>query len=285
MNCLAKHDRTLATPLCFGFILLLTCVTTAIAEDSRTTTIGMPRRIVDLILPGTQLEVIPIRRDAPVVVRILQAIGHGPDKHRYELEYYCLEAGDFDLSQYLRRSDGTTTKDLPEISVTVKDLLGPGQVRPNELATQATPRIGGYKKWLIVGGIVWLGGLFALLLGGRRRLTSTAPFAKQLSLADRLQPLVEEAMRGELSRANQAELERMLLTYWRGKLGLNDTVASEAIVKLREHQHAGELLRQLEAWLHMPANRRPTIDLAELLRPYRNVHETAAPALDSGVNA
>ena len=108
----------------------------ASAEEARTTTVGMPGRIVDLILPGAPLEVIPIERDAPVVVRILQTIGHGPDKNRYELEYYCLEPGDYNLANYLRRSDGSTNE-IPEIKVTVQSQLGAGQVLPNALISQS----------------------------------------------------------------------------------------------------------------------------------------------------
>lgn len=271
----ARFKGVPAWPAAYLSLLLLAVLSpTAIAQDVRETTIGMPARIVDLILPGTPLEVVPIERDAPVVVRILQTIGHGPDKHRYELEYYCLEPGEFDLAKQLRRIDGSSADDLPEIKVSIRSQLGSGQVKPNALKSKATPRVGGYQLWLILGGIVWLLGLLAILFAGRQRLTPEQQAAKRRSLADRLQPLVEEAMHGELSGTKQAELERMLLTYWRGKLDLNDTEASEAIVTLRNHETAGVLLRQLEGWLHMPADRRQTVDVAELLKPYKNVRDT-----------
>ena len=251
-------------------MLLLGFAAIALAQDDRTTTIGMPGRIVDLILPGPPLEVTPIERDAPVVVRILQTIGHGPDQHRYEIEYYCLEAGEYNLADYLQRNDGAPAE-IPPVMVTVEAQLGAGQVLPAELVPNTTPRVGGYTTWLVGGGIVWLVGLFALLFAGRKRLTEEQKAAQRLSLADRLHPLVEKAMQGELSGQEQANLERMLLTYWRAKLDLNQKDASDAIVELRNHETAGELLRQLESWLHMPADRRTTVDLSELLKPYRNV--------------
>ena len=231
----------------------------------------MPGHIADLILPGSPLEVTPIERDAPMVVRILQTIGHGPDQNRYEIEYYCLEPGDYDLAKYLRRIDGSSTDDLPEVKVTVASQLGAGQVKPHELLTRNTPRVGGYKMWLTIGGVVWGLGLLGLLFGGRKKLTAEQEAAKQMSLADRLRPLVEEAMRGELNDSQQAELERMLLTYWRSKLNLNDASAAEAITTLRNHDQAGELLRQLEGWLHIPADRRQQVDVGRLLEPYKNV--------------
>ena len=237
---------------------------------SRTTTVGMPARIVDLILPGPALQVIPIERKSPVVVRILQTIGHGPDQHRYELEYYCLEPGQYNLADYLQQSNGEPA-DVPAIQVQVVSQLGDGQVKPNELQPHATPRVGGYQIWLIAGGIAWLVGLLAIMLVGRQRLTAQQRAARQLSLAERLQPLVEQAMQGDLAEAQQAELERMLLTYWRQKLDLNDATASNAMVAIRDHETAGQLLRQLEAWLHMPVDRRQDVNISELLKPYRHV--------------
>ena len=257
-------------------LVCLFCLATeafaAATDGSRTTTVGMPARIADLILPGSPLEVAPIERRAPVVVRILQTIGHGPDQHRYELEYYCLDPGEYNLADYLRRVDGSPT-DLPEIMVTAKSQLGEGQVVPNALAARPTPRVGGYTTWLIVGGIVWLVGLFAILFVGRGKAARVAAEARKISLADRLKPLVEQATRGELPREKHAELERMLLTYWRGKLDLNAADASEAIIAMKNHETAGELLRQLEGWLHMPADRRPEVNVAELLEPYRDVRD------------
>lgn len=262
------------------FLLRTLCIVSAVVAVSRmanaaspvhTTTVGMPGRLVDLILPGPELEVIPIGRDAPVVVRILQTIGHGEGQMRYELEYYCLEPGKFDLTQYLRRTDGSSTQDLPPVAVHVQGQLGDGQVKPNPLESQPTPWIGGYKTWLMLGGVVWVIGLLGLLFVGRRKKIAKSQLQQQPCLADRLRPLVHQAMQGELPQAQRAQLERMLLTYWRDKLNLNETDASQAIVELRSHETAGELLRQLESWLHMPADRRTIVDIAEVLKPYRDV--------------
>lgn len=273
-----KRGRVTLEPVVLILLLLLSFATNSLSQTDtandgvkRTSAVGMPTRIVDLRLPGSPLEVIPIERDAEMVVRILQTIGDGPNQHRYELEYYCLEPGEYNLADYLQRKDGTSTDDLPEINVSVEAKLPAGQVKPNELTAKPTPRVGGYTMWLLIGGLLWVCGFFAILFVGRGKLTPEQQAAKQMSLADRMRPLVEEAMSGELPGSKQAELERMLLTYWRGKLDLNKVDASQAITTLRNHETAGELLRQLEGWLHMPADRRTKVDVAELLKPYRNV--------------
>ena len=252
------------------------------SQPASKTTVGMPANIVDLILPGPELETKPIDRDAPMIVRIKQAIPYGTDAHRYQIEYYCLEAGEYNLVDYLQQLDGTPAQ-VPEVKVTVDAQLGEGQVLPTELTVKPTPRIGGYSMWLVIAGIVWVVGLIAILFVGRKQERLAKLADRPPSLADRLRPLVEQAMQGELSGSQQAELERMLLTYWRGKLGLNDSDASQAIIELRAHETAGQLLRQLEGWLHMPADRREEVNLTELLEPYRDVRDLKFATESTGV--
>ena len=81
--------------------------------------VGVSTRIEQRVLPGSKLEVIP-RTDArrPIVLRILASFPHGT-AHRYDFEFYGLEPGEFDLKDYLRRVDRTSTTDLPAISVKI----------------------------------------------------------------------------------------------------------------------------------------------------------------------
>ena len=253
--------------------LVAACLFAGLAsgQDGNVTTVGMPGRLSDFILPGPQLEPKPIDRESPVVVRIINTIKHG-DGHRYEIEYYCLEPGNYNLADYLQLVDGSEPE-LPPINVTVEAKLGEGQVVPNALKPKSTPRVGGYTIALYAGGVLWGLGLLAILFLGRNKKQLAKQAARGATLAERLRPLVEEARKGELSGPKQAELERMLLTYWREKLDLNNADASEAIVELRNHETAGQLLRQLENWLHMPAERRSDVNVAELLEPYKDVRD------------
>src|SRR5438876_7853227 len=78
-------------------------------EDLRATTVGMPARIEQLVLPGSELEVKPLEdRRQPVVLRIVTSYPHGT-AFRYDLVYYSLEPGEFDLRDYLRRKDGSSS--------------------------------------------------------------------------------------------------------------------------------------------------------------------------------
>jgi hypothetical protein len=88
---------------------------------------------------------------------------------------------------------------------------------------------------------------------------------------------VVAAAEGRLDEGGKAELERLLLAYWRRRLGLEQQKVAQAMPVLREHAEAGVLLRELEAWLHRPGPR-PATDVGRLLEPYRNVAASEADA-------
>ena len=262
--------------------LLLLGGSQARADDERSPTVGVTARIDGLVLPGTELEATPATdRRQPVVVRVVQVWPHGT-AFRYDLEYYGLEAGKFDLKNYLRRKDRSSASDLPAIAVEVRSVLPPGQILPHDPQPQAGPRLGGYWFVLAVAGVVWVLGLVALLFVGRRRKTNVGREAgKPRTLADHLRPLVEGAVAGRLKPAQLAELERTLLVFWERRLNLRDRKPAEAIAELRRHPEAGPLFQQLEAWLHRPGNP-STVDVAGLLQPYKDV---PAEAIESGARA
>ena len=244
---------------------------TAQAEDQRRTTVGMPARIDQIILPGSELEVRPLEDTRmPIVMRITASFRHGTD-YRYDIVYYGLEPGKFNLEDYLKRKDGSSTGDLPSITVDIRPVLPPGQVEPNPLESKSAPFLGGYRTLLVLGSFVWLLGLFAILFVCRRKKGAAASGDDQpLSLADRLRPIVEDAIAGQITQVQQADLERMLLAYWRKRLDLENMKAAEAIVAIRDHEEAGGLLRQLEIWLHRPGSA-DEVDVAALLKPYQNL--------------
>jgi hypothetical protein len=235
-------------------------------------TVGMPARIDQLVLPGGELEARPIAdRRAPVVVRIVDAYPHG-SSFRYDIVYYGLEPGRYDLKDSLRRKDGTPAKDLPPIPVAVEPVLPPGQVEPHRLSLAPSPFLGGYRLLVLLGGLTWVGGLAAILLAGRRkRVQASAQASRPATLADRLRPLVDAAMAGRLGAGQHAELERLLIGYWRRRLKLEHAAPAQCMATLRDHAEAGPLLHRLEDWLHRPAGTAEPVDVAALLRPYQAI--------------
>jgi hypothetical protein len=232
----------------------------------------MPANIEQLVLPGPELEVKPLEdRRAPVVVRITGVYPHGT-AFRYDLVYYGLEPGNYDLKSFLRRKDGTSTGELPGIPVRVDPVLPPGQIEPNALALARSPSLGGYRLLLAFAGSLWCAGLAAILLLGRHKKTQAeAQASRPVTLADRLRPLVNAALAGALSEGQHAELERLLIGYWRKRLKLEHVSPAEAIRLMRQHEEAGALLRHLEEWLHKPGARAEAAEIAALLRPYQEL--------------
>jgi hypothetical protein len=266
MNDHVTHRLLLCLLLLLGHL-----ATPAGAQSQRTSTVGMPVRIEQLVLPGSRLQAKPLDdRRLPIVVRVVDVFPHGSD-YRYDLEYYGLDAGDFDLRDYLQREDGSPVDNLPPLPVSIQSLLPEGQVLPHPPASNRLPRLGGYRWAMVIGGALWTLGLTALLLAGRRRRRlALSRQTRPATLAERLEPMVRSAMAGSLSNEQRAELERLLLAFWRRRLDLERCKAAEAMARLRQHPEAGQLLRQLESWLHRPAP--PVeVDLAALLAPYRQL--------------
>ncbi len=62
-------------------------------------------------------------------------------------------------------------------------------------------------------------------------------------------------------------------TFWRvtmSAIARNGTCsATEAVQRLRQHPESGELLNQLEKWLHQPPGT-TDVDVQALLEPYRS---------------
>lgn len=237
------------------------------------TTVGMTGRIEQIVLPGGELEAKPIAdSQTPIVIRVAATYPHGSD-FRYDLVYYGLDPGEYNLIDYLQRKDLSAIEGVPPLLVKISPLLPPGQVEPNRLASGALPRLQGYWLTMTLLGIVWLVGLLLILywmVAARFRKKSALESARPLSLADRLRPMVEEAVAGTISKTRSAELERILLTLWRKKLGLESMNSAESMAVMKQHEVAGTLLMKLEAWLHQRQGDRQ-VEVAELLKPYQDV--------------
>lgn len=258
------------------YLLLVSCLLMAADESPPPTmvqaTVGMTGTLSSLTLPGSELEAKPYDdRKIPIFLRVRSARQIGTS-YQYDLEFQGYDPGTYDLREYLRRKDGSSMNGVPAIHVKVVPIRGPGQVEPNTLQIDSSFGMGGYRWWLLGGGLLWLGGLFFIIYYGfwpkpREKL---AALAAPLTLADRLRPLVEQAMAGQAKPEELASLERCLLAWWRRKLGMPVTQLSESNTKLRQHAEAGPLLQQLELWLHRPGTREQ-VDVAQLLEPYRSV--------------
>lgn len=261
-----------------GMILLilgLGLVATAAAQEEPVSTeneyaVGFPGVMEDVILPGSVLKSKNIEsRDQSIVVRVVNAFAHG-DAFRYEFEFYGLEPGTYNLIDYLEREDGSSTEGIPELPVNIVAVLPPGQVEPHQLVSESSFFRNYYLPILIAGGVVWAVGLWMILFWGRGKYRRLDPERHRVTVAQRIQPLVEKAVAGDLTRAEQGELERTLVAFWQKKLRLDHVAPSQMMEKLRANPESGELLQQLENWLHRP-DPPENVDVPALMKPYQSM--------------
>jgi hypothetical protein len=218
----------------------------------------MTREVRELVLPGSELEAAPLTdRRSPIVLRVVRSSPHGT-AWRYDLVWYGLEPGKYDLRSALRRKDGSSTVDLPELSVEVVSALPATFTPPHALATR---EIGGFGEYrMLVGAlvIVWIGGFALMLVAGRkRRAAAQGAVARPATFAERIRPLVERGVAGTITAPECAELERLLVEHWTARLDLGGERPAVSYARLREHDEAGPLVRRLEHWLHRPPSEHP----------------------------
>ena len=239
------------------------------SEDEMVSTVGYPKLIFQHVIPGPKVIAKPIvDRAQAMVVRIVDTYPHGSD-FRYDIEYKGLEPGQFNLAEFLQREDGSEAP-IPAVNVEVKSLLGPGQVMPYELPPVESRYRSFYLPAILIGGTLWLAGLLMILFYGRGKHKRPSRQEQQLTVADRMRPLIDAAIAGELDTQEQAELERVLAAFWSKKLRLNHLSAANLREKLRSHPEASVMLTQIDTWLHRPASdSNDQVDVNEILKPYQ----------------
>lgn len=239
--------------------------------DEHRSTVGYPGLIEQLVIDGPQLQAKPIDdRRQPIMLRILETFEHG-SAYRYDLEYIGLEPGSYNLGNYLEPADAAVSDwKPPQIKVQINPILPAGQVEPSKLAIPRSRFSSFYLAAIVVGCVLWLAGLFLILFYGRGKLYRPELKRKEVTVADRLKPLLEQATTGQLSVNEQAELERVLVAFWRKKLRLAHLSAKELRNKLRGHPDAGQMLAMIDRWLHQPPSG-DEFDIDKLVEPYRSL--------------
>jgi len=225
---------------------------------------------VTLDLPRADYRPRPLDDRTEFILRIDSVTPATSGKFRYELYYMGLEPENFDLADFLIRPDGRRPDELSGMKVQVESLLP--EDHDGQLAAytpERFPFIGGYRAALGVVAALWAGGIAAFIWSSRKRkpVLHAAPTVVAPSFAERLRPLVEAAAKGQLTTEEKAQIERLLLGFWRDKLQLPELRMAEAVVRLRNHAQAGELLRALERWLHQRTGA-SAAEVNSLLEPY-----------------
>lgn len=244
--------------------------------------VGMFGSIKQVFLPGTELIADPaIGPNAGfIVVRIDGVYPHG-DGFRYDLTWSVEKPGRFNLSQSLRRRDGTSADNLPTIFVDAVSSLAPDRFTPNPLRPLAGGWIGGYRVLLGLLAFFWLAGLFAFYWF---RPKPPAPAVPENTAQSRLQQIreqLEAIIRSEiLATSDKARLELLIVAFWREQRQLAHLTPEALHQALRSDSDSGPLLLQLERWLYDRPQRTDAAELADLLQPLQRMVDRVSVAAE-----
>lgn len=271
------------------FLAILTCAlprSLAAVDVSSNAHAAASRNIgiegsVTITLPRGDYLPRPLDDRTELILRVERVTMLASNQYRYEFFYMGLEPGAYKLADYLIRRDGTPPHELGDLKIQVRALLPEEHDgKLNAYEPRRFPFVGGYRAALAALGVVWVGGLVAYPFLGRKKRPMVVPATvePEPSFAERLRPLVEAAAAGKLSVEGQAHLERLLMGYWRDKLGLSELSVADALSKLKAHSEAGQLLRAIERWLHRPGGAGRD-EVTAALEPYRQPPATLEEAV------
>lgn len=241
------------------------------AAEPPTQRVGLPLVIEDQYLPGPLLQPVPRRdREPSLVVQILET-KPAKDGFRYTFEVQGLDAGTYNLGDFLREATAESGNSTHKVPVTITTALPPGLPRPADLESKPAPEIGGYRTVLKVLGILWVIILAIIIYSFRKKKAQATQELPPPTVAERLKPLVQKASQESLSTDDQAQLERLLVGHWRERLPeIANEEPAKVLRQLRAHPEASPLILQLEKWLHSPNPNFSPDDLDQLLAPYRS---------------
>jgi hypothetical protein len=261
-------------------MILIACAAGARADGTASPRVIGIEGHVQITLPRNDCLPKPVDDRTPLILRIEKADTTADGMTTYDFHYIGFEPGTYPLKDYLIHPDGGAAEEAGDTMIEVRSILPKdhnGALNPH--LPGAFPGIGGYRLWLGAFSMIWVLGLAGFVWFGRRKkpvvvVDTVAPVP---SYAERMRPLVEDAAAGRLGADGQAELERLMIGYWRDKLALDDQRMAAMLASLKAHPAAGALLRAVENWLHRPGGV-PAAEINALLEPYR--HAAAGSAME-----
>ncbi len=188
--------------------------------------------------------------EAPISVSLRQ----GSKSGEYEARFIGTVKGLFDLSDRLETADGSAPKGLPSMMVNIVSTL-PEDQRSDlfESANFQVNLMGGYRIGLLAAIIAWLAIPLVVIASKfllRPVQVRATPPPPPATLAQQLKPLVKAATNRSLTTPEQAQLELLLVHFWRERAELPELSMAGSIQRLRSHPDAGPLLSAVEQWLH-----------------------------------
>lgn len=198
-----------------------------------------------------------------------------PAGHVYDVRYIVNRAGDFDLKDYLRFSDGKDPNGLPSFKVRGLERLSQSiEARIAETEETGVALRAWYYETLSILASVWVVWLLLLIFWRRRGAMEAAPPPAGPTLAERIRTCLLQLESGALDAGQQAELELMIFRQWRQQRSWGDQPMAQSLAGFRVDPEVAEAYTELEDWLHRAA---PVASPARVAQAVRSRLEKSVP--------
>lgn len=215
---------------------------------------------------GPQLQARPYQRGASVNLRIADQVQNGRVRV-YDVRYVVSLPGEFDVTEYLTSTDGRPIDDLPPFPVRgLTSLTKDIETRIQEIENAGVHIWHWYYELLAAAGVFWVAWLVGLIYIGRpKRVPKPPPAPPQPSIIEQIDGYIIAMTQRELTIAEKASLEALLLGHWRRQLGLAERRMAVSCRVIKESRELSGVYGKLQAWLHSP---RAGVGPAEFLESY-----------------
>ncbi len=236
-------------------------------DDSLNVPLGVEQAAI-VTYSGPPVAVTPYKWGVAVNVRIAK-VTEQPGTRIYDVRYIVNRAGTFDLKDYLIGEDGSALAGLPSFKFNGDPKLSKHLDARIQETEEIGVEVGGrYYTTLAALAVLWIVWLLLLIFYGRAKPALAAAAPPQPTLAELLRAMLAQLEAGTLDAEAKAKLEMLLLRRWREELALANVPMNTAFEAINRDAKTGNLLRQVEQWLHNPAAKVPREAIAAVLTPY-----------------
>ena len=236
--------------------------------DSLNVPLGVEQAAI-VTYSGPPVAVTPYKWGVAVNVRIAKVIEQ-PSARIYDVRYIVNRAGTFDLKDYLIGEDGRSLDGLPSFKFHGDAKLSKHLDTRIQETEEISVDVGGYYYATLAGlAVFWIVWLLLIIFYGRSKAPPPAIAAPpEPTPAEMLRAFLAQLEGGTLDAAAKAKMEMLLLRRWREELALANVPMNTAFEAINRDAKTGNLLRQVEQWLHNPAAKVPREAIAAVLTPY-----------------
>lgn len=250
-----------------GLLLVIAVWWLGQRDDSLKVPLGVEQAAI-ITYDGPGLLVKPFRYGVAVNVRIAQVTEQAGVKV-YDVRYLVNREGEHDLIAYLINDNGAALSGLPSFKIQGDPKLSKElEARVKETEEMGIEVRGHYLATLWALLVFWLGWLGLLIFYGRQPKLLPVPVPAPPTLEEQLRRLLTELEQGQLSPAQKARLEMLLLRCWREGLVAADAPMAAVWAAVARADRTGEALGRLQRWLHRPGAGIADEEIAALIRQH-----------------